>query len=70
MECTWAGCQEPATQTQLDKTGKPWAHLCQNHHDQLNASIDGMNPRMLMSSWVLAQGGAALAAESMRRNFK
>ena len=61
-KCTWKGCSENAIKEQLDKNGKIWANLCDNHHDKLNNVInDPKKIKKILSYWVKAQGGAEVA---------
>jgi len=65
--CTWKDCQEPATAPQHDAVGERWACLCGGHADELEAVLGcdaaTFNPARLMRVWVLAQGGAGVAAK-------
>jgi len=56
-KCTWKDCGRIAEVIQLDRFGNAWAHLCQEHHDELEAAIDD-HPRKLLACWVKASGGA------------
>ncbi len=58
MECTWKDCSEIATNIQLDKNGKEWANLCNDHNSELEKAIQDCTPKVLMRAWVLASGGA------------
>lgn len=63
--CTWKGCDAEGTEPQFDLDGVAWACLCTAHATELAEAIfDG--PAAMMRTWVLALGGAALAAERMR----
>jgi hypothetical protein len=64
--CTWEGCQEQATEKQLDKSGSEWADLCRTHHDELETAIT-TDFKAMMRCWVKAKGGAKKAAERMTR---
>jgi hypothetical protein len=61
--CTYEGCKEPGDHEQLDKCDKPWAHLCDEHAARLDNAIISANPKLLISTWIKAQGGAKAAAK-------
>lgn len=70
MICTWKNCNKQAIKPQLDKNGKQWAKLCQQHHDELESALDlvnnkPFNPKILLRAWILASGGA----KEMVKNF-
>jgi len=54
--CTWTGCTANAVHKELDRNGKPWAHLCQEHHDALEQALDSGDAKKMLSTWVKAQG--------------
>jgi len=53
--CTWHGCPAEALHQELDRDGKPWAHLCQKHHEMLDRACAQGDAKRLMAAWVLAQ---------------
>lgn len=69
MQCTWNGrerCKVEAVHTEYDKQQKPWAYLCAEHRDALEAAAEAMragNFKPMLSAWVKAQGGAEAAAK-------
>lgn len=60
--CTWVDCQSTGIHPQLSKGGEVWACLCDEHHLKLEADLDSLDVKRILSSWVKAQGGAAKAA--------
>jgi hypothetical protein len=60
--CTWEDCASPATFTELNKSGQPWAKLCIAHHNQMETTIAAGKAPAIMSVWIKAQGGAKAAA--------
>ena len=56
--CTWKGCQANGTSRQDDNDGNQWAMLCPEHAEELEKSLDDMNPKAMLRAWVLASGGA------------
>jgi hypothetical protein len=65
LACTWVDCQAEALHPQLDRQGKQWACLCQEHHDRLEKALTDLEPKGLLSCWVKAQGGAKAAARRL-----
>jgi len=63
MQCTWKDCTEESTTPQLDKNGNEWANLCDSHHTELEEAIGSGNPKLLLSRWVRAAGGASEMAK-------
>lgn len=61
--CTWKDCKSVACVPQLDKNKKEWANLCQKHHDEIEDSFKNFSPKKILKSWILAQGGAKVAAK-------
>ncbi len=57
--CTWKNCEESATHVEEDSNGRPWAFLCDEHHNELDASLEAMDGRQNLRCWVLAHGGAS-----------
>jgi len=53
--CTWHGCTSEAAHQELDRDGKPWAHLCQNHHEILALACAEGDAEKFMAAWTLAQ---------------
>lgn len=53
--CTWSGCTAEAAHKELDRDGKPWAHLCQNHHKILDLACEEGDAKKFMAAWALAQ---------------
>lgn len=66
--CTWKDCQRVGAHAQTDRNGGTWAVLCPEHHVELEQAIESLDPKKLMRAWVLAQGGAKKAAQSMTRS--
>ncbi len=71
MECTWKDCKKEAMRIQLDKNGKQWANLCEEHHNELEKAMDifinDANFKKMLSAWVMAQGGAKVALDKFNR---
>ena len=65
-KCTWQGCDAPEGTPQLDRNGRPWAHLCEKHTEELLLAISA-SPGKMMAAWIKAQGGAEAAADAMTR---
>ena len=66
--CTWLSNGEPCpaqpTHPYHDKSGRVWANLCGIHSLTLDTALASPNPKLLLSAWVKASGGAAkLASE-------
>jgi hypothetical protein len=62
MQCTWVEpktgrCHNLATLPQIAKDGERWANLCNAHDAELSLSVDSLDVRMMLSSWVRAGGG-------------
>ena len=57
-KCTWKNCNEDSVTEEKDRNGRIWAKLCQEHHDELDKSLNEFNPKKILSCWVLASGGA------------
>lgn len=64
--CTWKGCDQPATHKQIGRQGQVWAHLCMTHDCILTEAIISCKPRFIMSAYCLACGGAKAIVESPR----
>lgn len=62
LRCTWEGCAGSGLHPQLDANGKPWARLCETHHNRLAEILSGSDARKILSVWVRAQGGPRAAA--------
>jgi thymidine phosphorylase len=45
-----------AIHQERDRHGKPWAHLCQEHHAALEQALDSGDAKKTLSTWVKAQG--------------
>jgi predicted membrane chloride channel (bestrophin family) len=54
--CTWEGCTAVAIYQERDRQGKPWAHLCQEHHAALEQALDSGDAKKTLSTWAKAQG--------------
>lgn len=65
--CTWKDCNREANHPQISKDGKEWANLCYNHYTELIDSMRSDDPGKILHSWVLAQGGAKIAASRILR---
>lgn len=61
--CTWINCESEAKYPQIAEDGDVWANLCDTHNQELDSSLDSTNPKILLSVWVKAQGGAKRAAQ-------
>ena len=66
MNCTWADCSKEAAHQHLDKDGKEWCNLCDDHHNKLELGMDSADVKIILSNWVKAQGGAKKATERMK----
>lgn len=66
--CTWKGCTNPATKPQTAADGQQWANLCVDHEKEFMGAP--LTPKALCRAWVLAQGGAAAAAQRMQPAVK
>ncbi len=60
--CTWKACDRPAAHQERGRDGSVWAELCEKHHVELDEAVASLEPKRLMRSYILAQGGAAAAA--------
>lgn len=64
--CTWKDCNESqASRSWLNRDKKPWCHLCEKHHEELEKLIDKAieeggqkNIKQMMGAWIKASGGA------------
>lgn len=65
MECRWEGCQKDGTQDQIDRDGAVWACLCVEHDKKLDEAVKSLDPKLFVSAWIKAQGGAKAAAARM-----
>lgn len=68
--CTWKGCAEEACRRQIGKDGREWADLCAPHDVELKAAQGSSDVKVILKSWILAQGGAEKAAERMKPDVK
>lgn len=62
-KCTWVRCENEAVHEQLDKNEKVWAILCDAHLKLFNAAMESGDTKMVVSTWIKAQGGANTAKE-------
>ena len=60
--CTWKDCKQEAIHPQFARDGEQWANLCGLHLKFLEDAMKDHNPRILLSAWIKAQGGAKKAA--------
>ena len=58
MKCTWVDCHKEAIHKELNREGKPWANLCDDHHKKLTEAIESGLPPKICSVWVKAHGGS------------
>jgi hypothetical protein len=65
--CTWRGCTAEAAHKELDRDGKPWAHLCQNHHEILDLACEEGDAKKFMAAWALAQPQERIVERVMPR---
>lgn len=65
--CTWEGCSARAVKAKYDKQNRIWADLCAEHDTEFKRVMVLGGARRVLSAWVKAQGGAAKAAERVRR---
>ena len=65
--CTWEGCPARAVKPKHDKQNRIWADLCLEHNTEFERAMTLGAPGRVLSTWVKAQGGAAKAAERVRR---
>ena len=64
-KCSWKGCESEGIHKVTDREGIQWALLCDEHNEELNASIrEGSAPK-IMSCYVKAKGGAEKAAKEL-----
>ncbi len=66
IPCTWQGCSAPNGTPYLDRNGRPWAHLCEEHTEALLIAL-GEAPHKMLAAWIKAQGGLKAAADAMTR---
>lgn len=67
-KCTWKGktsgsCHNEAVHDQKSKSGDVWAKLCSVHDAALLRNLQSGQPKLIMGSWIAAQGGPQRAAE-------
>ena len=65
--CTWVECQNVASVPQIAKDGEQWANLCAAHDAEINAGLEALDAKKLLSCWVKAMGGAKAATRRMMR---
>lgn len=65
MKCTWLDCTAEAQHPQTAIDGDVWANLCEGHKKLLDESMTARSAKVLLSSWVKAQGGAKAVAARM-----
>lgn len=70
--CTWVDCDNAAQHDWKDKNDKVWTKLCDFHHERLDLSIKNAEnePAKMLSNYVKAQGGAALAVKRTMEMFE
>lgn len=56
VTCTWQGCDSPGVRIWHDRSGAPWANLCEPHDAQLTYSVGG-DAKAFVRAWVAAMGG-------------
>ena len=64
-KCTWLECKLEAVKQYEDSNGKMWANLCRKHHELLDAVIQDGESKLIIATWVKAQGGAEKAANRL-----
>lgn len=74
FNCTWQDppdkrCENLGMHEEVDKDGKIWANLCQEHHQELEYAIDKdpFDIPLMLRCWVRAGGGAKKMAGWMVR---
>lgn len=65
--CTWKECEQDARHPQIAQGGEVWANLCDQHHQEMEAAIEKLDPKTLLRAWICAQGGAEAAAKRMTK---
>jgi len=68
MKCKWKDCNNKGSIPQLDKNRSQWAFLCEEHHKELEESIESMEPKAILQAWVRASGGPKKMVEGMGTN--
>ena len=61
--CTWVNCENKAIIDEKAKDGKVWASLCVKHSELLNMVLEDGDNRMIIATWIKAQGGAEKAVK-------
>jgi len=67
-KCTWVDCENEATHNQRDKNENVWAILCDVHLKLFNAAMENGNIKMVIATWIKAQGGAHVATERVLKH--
>lgn len=65
MKCTWQNCQQEASYPQTGSDGIQWANLCKEHHEKLDFDLFQLNPKLILATWITAQGGSKAAVDRM-----
>jgi hypothetical protein len=70
-QCTWKGkgmdrCTNEAEHRKVADDGQLWANLCALHNTMFDEAI-GLDIRTMLSYWIAAQGGPAVAANRMTK---
>lgn len=55
-KCTWRDCELDAVKSQEANDGEVWAKLCQKHDKLLQAVLQDDDAKMLVATWIKAQG--------------
>ena len=65
-KCTWKDCDKEAKHKQVRDDGiSIWAHLCEDHHKELEKALCQLTPKAVLRAWVLASGGAKTMTDNM-----
>lgn len=67
MNCTWEDCLNEGEYKQIGMDGDTWAVLCKEHNEIMDGSLTDLKPKLVISNWIKAQGGAKKAAERMMK---
>lgn len=75
-QCTWCDpvkggeqnrCPKMAQYKQISKDGIQWAHLCEEHADELHDAMEQpeLDVKLMLRNWVRAGGGSKVMSERM-----
>jgi hypothetical protein len=65
MKCTWLDCEREASVPQLSNNNSIWANLCTEHDALMEQAIVNGDVKLMLASWVKANGGAKELARKM-----